>query len=238
MVSTDIPGLKDKIIQAAELLIRSGVMSLSQHGNISARLPGTDTFLLTAGGSLANLTAENIALFDLDGSLLEGAVEPTSAEIVDMHGIVYRLRADMGGAIHTHSPYATSFAVAGQPIPLIYEAQARFDMLDGVPVAGYGPRGSKESVDNIAGAIESNENIGGVLLANHGVLAFAGDPVAAARANIIIEETAILALNARIIGEAKEIPSHMVGLTQPRRDSFAAAGVQTTNTSSFRCIVR
>lgn len=226
MVSSDILALKDNIIQAADLLIRSGVMSLSQHGNISARLPGTDTFLLTAGGSLSNLTPENIALFRLDGTLLEGAVEPTSAEIVDMHGIVFRLRADVGGVIHTHSPYATSFAVAGQSIPLIYEAQARFNMIDGVPVAGYAPRGSKESVDNIAGAIESYQNIGGVLLANHGVLAFAGDPVAAARANIIIEETAILALNARIIGDAKEIPSHMVGLTQQRRDSFAAAGIQ------------
>ena len=226
MVTADIASLKQGIIEAANVLIKSGVMSLSQHGNISARLPGTDNFLVTAGGSLASLTPENIALFTLDGTLLEGAVEPTSAEIVDMHGVVYRLRPDMGGAIHTHSPSATSFAVAGEPIPLIYEAQARFDMADGVPLAAYGPRGSKQSVDNIAGAIESHENIRGVLLANHGVLAFAGDPAGAARASIVIEETAILAMNARIIGGAKVIPPHMVEITQQRRDSFAAAGVQ------------
>ena len=226
MSSTDVTEYKQQIIQAAKALIGSGVMSLSQHGNISARLPGTDTFLLTAGGSLANLVPENIAQFTLDGTLLEGAVEPTSAEIIDMHGIVYRLRPDMGGAIHTHSPFATSFAVAGQPIPLIYEAQARFDMIDGIPLAAYGPRGSKESVDNIAKVLESSQDIRGLLLANHGVLAFAGDAVAAARANIVIEETAILGLNARLIGEAKEIPAHMISLTRERRDSFAAAGVQ------------
>ena len=231
MVSAEIASQKQRIIEAASLIIKSGVLSLSQHGNISARLPGTESFLLTAGGSLASLTHEHIALFALDGTLLEGAVEPTSAEIVDMHGIVYRLRPDMGGAIHTHSPFATSFAVAGQPLPLIYEAQARFDMTDGVPVAGYGPRGSKESVDNIAGAIEGHGNIRGVLLANHRVLAFADDPVAAVRANIIIEETAILGLNARIIGEAKPIPPHMVALTQQRRDSFAEEGVQRAGSS-------
>ena len=226
MGSADIVNQKQQILDAAKQITASGVMSLSQHGNISARLPGTDTFLLTAGGSLSNLTPEDIALFKLDGTLVEGAVEPTSAEIVDMHGVVYRLRPDMGGAIHTHSPFATSFAVAGEPIGLIYEALARFDMTDGVPVAAYGPRGSRESVENIAGAIEKYPNIRGVLLANHGVLAFGESPSAANRANIIIEEAAILGLNARIIGEALPIPPHMVQITQQRRDDFAATGVQ------------
>lgn len=226
MGSADVDSYKQQIIEAATLLLGSGVMSISQHGNISARMPGTDTFLLTAGGSLKGMHPENIALFRLDGTLLGGAVEPTSAEIVDMHGVVYRLRPDMGGAVHTHSPYATSFAVAGEPIPLIYEALARFDMTDGVPVAAYGPRGSEESVDNIARAIQSHQHIGGVLLANHGVLAFADSAPAAARANIVIEEAAILGLNARAIGEAKAIPPHMVELTQQRRDRFAATGVQ------------
>jgi L-ribulose-5-phosphate 4-epimerase len=227
-MGADIASHKQQIIDAASVLIKSGVMSLSQHGNISARVPDTDTFLLTAGGSLANMRPENIALFKLDGALLEGAVEPTAAEIVEMHAIVYRLRPDMGGVLHTHSPYATSFAVAGQPIPLIYEALARFNMTDGVPLAGYGPRGSKESVDNIARAIKTYQNIRGVLLANHGVLCFAESVGEAVRANIVIEEAAILAINARIIGEAKVIPAHMVELTQQRRDAFAAAGVQRT----------
>ncbi|MCH7802305.1 MAG: class II aldolase/adducin family protein [Chloroflexi bacterium] len=226
MGSSDIAMFKQQIIDAANTLVSSGVMSLSQHGNISARVTGTDTFLLTAGGSLVNMKPENIALFQMDGTLLEGAIEPTGAEIVGMHGIVYRLRPDMGGAVHTHSPAATSYAVASQPIPLIYEAQARFNMTDGVPVAGYGPRGSQESVDNIANAIESHPNIGGVLLENHGVLTFGVTAPDAARANLIIEESAILGLNASMIGEAKPIPPHMVEYTQQRRDQFSNAGVQ------------
>ena len=226
MGSTDLSSYKQQIVDAAMLLIGSGVMSISQHGNVSARVAGTETFLLTAGGSLSNMRPENIALPNLDGRLLEGAVEPASAEIIDMHGVVYRLRPDVGGVVHTHSPFATSFAVAGESIPVIYEALARFHMTDGVPVAEYGPRGSSESVGNIAKAIRSHANIGGVLLANHGVLAFAESAAAAARANIVIEESAILALNARVIGEAKVIPSHMVELSEQRRDAFAASGVQ------------
>ena len=217
---------KQKIIDAGRFVTGCGVMSISKHGNISARLPDEDAFLLTAGGTLAELGPENIALYRLDGSLIEGAVEPTSAEIVDMHGVVYRLRPDAGGAIHTHSPAATSLAVAYEPIPLIYEAMARFDMTDGVPVAGYGPRGSRESVDNIARAIREYPNTGGVLLANHGVLAFAGDPMSSVRANVVIEEAAILYMNARAIGKAHPIPEQMAQYTQERRDAFAEMGVQ------------
>ena len=230
MSASDIDSYKQQVIDAARFILESGVMSISNHGNFSARVPDTDTFLLTAGGTFADLKPDNIALFTLDGALLEGSVEPTSAEIVDMHGVVYRLRPDAGGAVHTHSPVATSFAVAGQPISLIYEALARFNMTDGVPVAGYGPRGSRESIDNIAKAIESHPNIGGVLLANHGVLAFGENAMAAARANIVIEETAILGLNASILGGAKPIPSHMAEYTQRRRDEFAETGVQRAGT--------
>jgi hypothetical protein len=63
------------------------------------------------------------------------------------------------------------------------------------------------------------------------VLAFGANAVAAARANIIIEETAILGINARSIGKAYEIPQHMVEYTQKRRDQFASAGVRRAGES-------
>jgi L-fuculose-phosphate aldolase len=228
--TTTLADYRQQIIDAAAVLLASGIMQASMHGNISARVPGTDRFLLTAGGSIDSLTPDRIALFDLEGSLLEGAVEPAAAEIVDMHGIVYQLRPDAGGVVHTHSPAATSFAVAHQPIPLSYEAMARFDMTDGVPLAGYGPRGSRESVEEIARAIRAHEHIGGVLLANHGVLAFGSTADRGAHANLIIEEAALLDLNARVLGGAVEIPQAMVRYTQARRDEFAATGTQTAAT--------
>ena len=123
---------RQAIINASNMLVRTGVISVSLHGNFSARVPDSETFLLTGGGTIADLKPANIALFHLDGTLLQGALEPSGAEVVDMHSIVYQLRPDVGGVVHTHSPQATTYAVANKPIPVIYEAQVRFNMTDGV----------------------------------------------------------------------------------------------------------
>jgi len=60
-------------------------------------------------------------------------------------------------------------------------------------------------------------------------LTFGASAPLAARANLIIEESAILGLNARVIGEAKPISAHMIEYTQQRRDQFSRAGVQRAN---------
>lgn len=219
--------LRQEIIDAGNKLIKAGVISLSLHGNYSARIPETDTFLLTGGGTIADLKPEQIALFHMDGTLLEGAVEPSGAEVVDMHSIVYQLRPEVGSVVHTHSPSATTWAVANKPIPVIYEAMVRFNMTDGVPLARYGPRGSAESVSFIGDQLKEYKHISGVLLANHGVLAFGKNPDAAATANILIEESAVLGLQAEALGGALLIPKEMYDYTQQRRDEFAAKGTKT-----------
>ena len=99
-------------------------------------------------------------------------------------------------------------------------------MIDGVPLAHYGPRGSAASVDNIATALSSAKNTKAVLLENHGVLAFGADPAAAARANLIVEEAAQMAIYAEVLGGAKPIPSEMLRATVGRRDEFARAGTR------------
>ena len=167
---------KQEIILAAHNLVTSGIMTRSNHGNISLRIPGTESFLLTSGGGLGDMTPVTIALFDLDGNLVEGTVNPVGAEIIQMHAVVYRVRPEFMSVLHTHSPFATGFAVAGQPIPLAYEALVRSGMTKGVPVAAYGPRGSQESVENIAAVLNKVVPLNALLLANHGVLTF-GDTV-------------------------------------------------------------
>jgi ribulose-5-phosphate 4-epimerase/fuculose-1-phosphate aldolase len=99
-------------------------------------------------------------------------------------------------------------------------------MTDGIPLAKYGPRGSAESVANIADALSSIKNTKAVLLENHGVLAFGSDPAAAARANLIVEEAAQMALFAEVLGGAKLIAPELLQATVGRRDEFARAGKQ------------
>src|SRR4029450_12112824 len=76
--------LRQAVIDSANLLVRVGAISMSHHGNFSVRVPNTDTILLTATSSFDNLKPENLALLDLDGRLLEGEINPTTAEIVHM----------------------------------------------------------------------------------------------------------------------------------------------------------
>lgn len=102
----------------------------------------------------------------------------------------------------------------------------RNEMPDGVPLAKYGPRGSGESVTNIAKALSSAKNTKAVLLESHGVLAFGANPTAAARANLIVEEAAQMALFAEVLGGAKPIPPALLKATVERRDEFAKAGVK------------
>jgi L-fuculose-phosphate aldolase len=218
--------LRQAVIESANFLVRTGAISMTHHGNFSVRVPNTDTILLTATSSFDNLKPENLALLDLDGKLLEGEINPTNAEIVHMHAIVYKERPESGAVVHTHSTYATSFALASRPLSCSYEALVRQDMIDGVPLAKYGPRGSAESVTNIAGALSTAKNAKAVLLENHGVLAFGADPAAAARANLIVEEAAQMAIFAEVLGGAKAIPPELLKATVGRRDEFARAGTR------------
>jgi L-fuculose-phosphate aldolase len=220
--------LRQAVINGANFLVRTGAISMSHHGNFSVRVPNTDTIFLTATSSFDNLQPENLALLDLVGRLLEGEINPTNAEIVHMHAIVYKERPETGAVVHTHSTYATSFALASRPLGCSYEALVRQDMTEGVPLAKYGPRGSAESISNIADALRAAQKTKAVLLENHGVLAFGADPAAAARANLIVEEAAQMALFAEVLGGAKAIPPELLKATVGRRDEFARAGTQRT----------
>lgn len=220
------PELRQAVIDSANFLVRTGAISMSHHGNFSVRVPNTDTILLTATSSFDNLKAENLALLDMDGRLIEGEINPTNAEIVHMHAVVYKERPETGAVVHTHSIYATSFALASRSLGCSYEALVRQDMTDGVPLAKYGPRGSGESVSNIASALAGAKKTKAVLLENHGVLAFGSDPAAAARANLIVEEAAQMAIYAEVLGGAKIISPELLKATVGRRDEFARAGSQ------------
>src|SRR5262245_47748525 len=105
---------KEKLIAAANALFTAGGSQHGGHGNLSARLD-RERIVITGRGTIRHLTFDDFAVVSMDGELLDGDLEPANAEIVRMHTGVYGAREDAGAVIHTHSPYATSFALAGQP---------------------------------------------------------------------------------------------------------------------------
>jgi len=131
---------KEQLLETVHSIARSGVLSMSGHGNVSLRIAGADEILYTAAGSLADFPENAIVRLDLDGRVLEGEVPPVAAAVIAMHTAIYRDQPETGCVIHTHSPFATAFAVAGRPIEGWTEGFGIFG-IEGVPVAAYGPRG-------------------------------------------------------------------------------------------------
>ena len=206
MTNLSYSGLREQLVQAVHLLFQAGVMSHSGHGNMSARLPETGQMLLASVGRQGHLTPEQLAVVTFDGDVVEGNVDPTTREIVAMHAGVYRARNEVQAVMHTHSPRVTSFALARQPLPCVYEAFLRFGITEDIPVADWAPRGSRESVTNIVEQLERHPAVPAVLLGNHGLLAFSRDPLSTAQLIIIMEEAAQLTLDARTLGGEQAFP--------------------------------
>ena len=213
---------KAQLIQAAQYLFQANVMSHSGHGNLSFRLPDTEQMLLASVGRMASLTPEQIAVVTFDGKVVDGSMDPATREIVGMHAGVYRARKEVQSVIHTHSPQVTSFALAHQPLPCVYEAFLRFGITDDIPVADWAPRGSQESVTNIVKQLELHPTLPAVLLGNHGLLAFSRDPLAAAQLIIIMEEAAQLTLDARMLGGEKALPADALERERKHMQQFGS----------------
>jgi L-fuculose-phosphate aldolase len=211
---------RQAILAGAELLLRTGVLSHSNHGNSSVRLPDGN-MLITGVSSLFGQTPDTLTVLDLDGNVQEGKLASTSAEIVQMHAIVYRLRPEVGAVIHTHSPMVTTYAMAHQPLPIHYEGLLRQGVSEAIPVAAWGPRGSRESVEAIESALTDHPGAPAVLLANHGLLAFGADQNRAAHLIISLEEAAEMMLRAVPLGGSKPFPPGALEQVRARLQQFA-----------------
>jgi L-ribulose-5-phosphate 4-epimerase len=206
MTDLSYGALREQLVQAARRLEETRVLSHSGHGNMSVRLPEPGLMLLTSVSHLSRLTPEQLVVVTFDGEAVEGTLDPVTREIVGMHSCVYRERKDVGSVIHTHSPRSTSFALAHQPLPCVYEAFLRFGIVEDVPVATWAPRGSQDAVDFIVAQLQQHPTVSAVLLANHGVLAFSSDALATAQLIIIMEESAQMTLDARTLGGEQPFP--------------------------------
>jgi L-ribulose-5-phosphate 4-epimerase len=214
--------LVDQVVETAARVVASGAISANGHGNVSVRVPGADEMYFTAGASLRGHPASAVVRVRLDGTLLEGNLPPIQGAVVAMHTAMYNDSPDVGCVLHTHSPHATAYAVANRPIGCWIEALAMFGLPDGVPVAGYGPRGSEHAVANIRSAVVPG--VPAVLLANHGVLVFHRTPELAILVGGVVEEAAQAGINAASIGGPVDVPPELRAAALQRAMSFDSRG--------------
>ena len=124
-----------------------------------------------------------MVVVDMNGKVVEGNLKPSTD--TETHLYVYRCRPDVLGMVHTHSPYATSFAVLGQPIPACLTASA---MLGGdIPLGRYAPIGGEEIGREIVARIGRALAI---VMQNHGVFTIGSSPEQATKMAVEVEEIA------------------------------------------------
>jgi len=174
-------------------------------GNVSGRDPETGLVVIKPSGvKYPDLKPEHLIVLDVDGKIVEGKLSPSSDTA--SHLYIYRHRPDVGGVVHTHSPYATAFAAVNKPIPVYLTAIA--DEFGGpIPVGGFALIGGEEIGKVVVEAIGSSP---AVLLKNHGVFTIGKNAEAAVKAAVMTEDVARTVWYALQIGTPDIIPAEDV----------------------------
>lgn len=170
-------------------------------GNLSVYLKDEGLMLITPTSVRYDIMRpEDIVLCDLAGNIKEGHLNPSSEW--RMHAIVYQNYPDTGSVFHTHSPYATAFAVVHKAIPATL-IETHFFLGGTVECAAYATPGT----DGVGlNAIPVLKGKGGCLLANHGVLAVGEDMAQAKLRAEYIEDSAKIYQYACALGEPVVLP--------------------------------
>jgi L-ribulose-5-phosphate 4-epimerase len=164
-------------------------------GNISGRDPETGLVVIKPSGySYEEMTPADMVVVDMDGVVVEGHLTPSVD--TETHLYVYAHRPDVLGIGHTHSPYASSFAALGKPIPPCLTASA---MLGGeIPLGKYVPIGGAAIGAEIVAAIG---NARAILMQNHGVFTIGNSPKQATKMAVEVEEIAKITHLALLMGQ-------------------------------------
>ena len=176
--------ISERIVKAGRELYAHGLVK-GTSGNISAKIPGTDTFLIKPSGArLEVLKPEELVLVDHVGNKIRG--ESNVSRETRMHAAIYRTRKDAQAVVHTHAPTSTAFGIAKTEIlPLQIEM---FMLLpNGVPVIPFQPPGSESLAEAVQKKILDSD---AVILENHGIVTVGSTIEAACSLNEMVEEGA------------------------------------------------
>jgi L-ribulose-5-phosphate 4-epimerase len=166
-------------------------------GNISARDPETGLVVIKPSGiKFGDLTPQNMVIVDLDGDIVEGDHKASSDTA--SHCYIYRHLPQVNGVVHTHSRYATAFAVLGREIPCVTTAMS--DEFGGpIPCGGFALIGGEEIGQKVVEAL-ANSLSPSCILQNHGVFATGPTADKAVQAAVMTEDNAAIVWTALQMG--------------------------------------
>ena len=197
--------IKEQMCEIGKRVYDKGFIAAND-GNFSVKLNENEFLCTPTGISKGYMTPDMIIKVDINGNILESNENYRPSSEIKMHLRVYKKRPDVNAVVHAHPPYATSYAIAVQPLtaPIMPEAVIT---LGAVPIAKYGT----PSTDEVPDAIEEYlDNYDAVLLENHGALAYADNLLNAYHKMESLEFYAKLLFISSQIGKPQELDNEKV----------------------------
>jgi ribulose-5-phosphate 4-epimerase/fuculose-1-phosphate aldolase len=181
------PGLKADVALANLVIERFGLSNA--FGHASARIPGTDTFLMPTRRSPGLASAATLLTLDTEGRILAGKGTPNSE--LWIHARIYAARPDVGAVVHAHPPACVCLAQIGQPHRVVHNQGGAFHA--GVPeYERIGLIRTRELGDLLAHKLGAGI---AVMMRGHGITTAATDVRTAAVAACLLEESSRLQLD-------------------------------------------
>lgn len=178
--------LRRDVATANRILERTGLSNA--FGHASARIPGTNTFLLPTRRSPGLAEAANLLVIDTEGRLVDGDGEPNSEFWI--HARLYAARSDVGGVVHAHPPACVCLTQIGEPHRVVHNQGGIF--AGGVPeYSRVGLIRTRELGDLLAQVLGAGR---AAMMRGHGITTAFADVRAATVAACYLEESASMQL--------------------------------------------
>lgn len=201
-----LEALKKQVYEANMELPRYGLVTFTW-GNVSGIDRESGLFVIKPSGvEYDKLSPEDMVVVDLDGQRIEGKYHPSSDTAT--HAELYKAFSGIGGIVHTHSSYATSWAQAGRSIPCygtthadyIYGPVPCLRCLNGEEIeSAYEENTGRLIVNEFLRMGKDPMAVPAVLCKNHGPFAWGKDAAQAVHNAVVLEEVAKMAYRSEVI---------------------------------------
>ena len=181
-----IEQVKKELLACARRAYAIGLQT-GNGGNLSARLSGTEQVVIKGSGtSFGECTADNLVTVNLNGEIMEGPGKPSRE--IRTHLAIYRLRPDVHGIFHSHSPWAIAYAEDADEIqPLALHARSKLGIIPVLKVDGHADESVEKAVEAL---LKANAGLKAFIQAKHGIFGLAQTITLAEHHAELVEETA------------------------------------------------